>query len=85
VGDGLVNYGSPRQPRGERIVECHSGFAYAERPVALCWEGVRLVVASILAQWRTPSGRCFTVKVEDGRSFELTYNEKYDDWTITLI
>ena len=85
MGDELVNYGSPRRPRGERIVECHSGFTYSERPIALCWEGVRLVVASILAQWLTPTGRCFAVKVEDGRSFELAYYEKEDDWTITLI
>jgi hypothetical protein len=84
VGDELVNYGSPQRPRGERIVECHSGYAYAERPVALCFDGARLVVAAILTQWLIPNGRCFAVKVEDGREFVLTYNENEDDWTITL-
>ena len=26
------------------LVECHSGFSYAEKPVALTWEGQRLEV-----------------------------------------
>jgi hypothetical protein len=84
VGDELVDYGSPQRPRGQNIVECHSGYAYPERPVALCYDGVRLAVTAILTQWRTPNGRCFAVKVGDGREFVLAYNEKEDDWTITL-
>ena len=36
------------------LVECHSGFTYAERPVALTWEGQRLEITRILAEWHSP-------------------------------
>jgi hypothetical protein len=64
------------------LVECHSGYTYAERPTALHWGGERLEVAAIEAQWRIPGGRKFTVRVTDGRRFELFYGELYDEWRI---
>ena len=63
-------------------VECHSGFTYAERPIALQWEGERLEIEEIEAQWRIPGGRRFRVRVVDGRVFELFYGELYDEWRI---
>jgi hypothetical protein len=66
------------------LVECHSGFAYAERPIALTWEGRRLEIAEVEAAWRIPGGRCFRVRVQDGRLFELFYGELYDEWRIHL-
>ena len=39
-------------------VECHSGFEYAERPIALTWEGQRLEIAAIESTWRIPGGKC---------------------------
>ncbi len=65
-----------------KIVECHSEFAYAERPVALTWEGQRSEIASIIAAWRVPERRCFRVQTRDGRLFELTYREADDVWQI---
>ena len=62
------------------LVECHSGYTYAERPIALQWDGDRLVVEEIEDQWRIPGGRKFRVRVEDGRTFELFYGELYGDW-----
>lgn len=76
------------------IVECHSEFAYAERPVALTWEGQRLEVDEILAAWRLPEGRRFRVRTlrhalsgsqcnaRDPLLFELTYREADDAWQI---
>lgn len=66
------------------LVECHSGFAYAERPIALTWEGRRLEIAEVEDMWRIPGGRCFRVRVQDGRAFELFYGELYDEWRIHL-
>ncbi len=63
-------------------VECHSEFAYAERPVALTWEGRRLEVETVLAAWRVPEGRRFRVRTHGGRLFELTYCEADDVWQI---
>lgn len=63
-------------------VECHSGYEYAERPTALRWEGQRLEIAEIQDQWRIPGGKCFRVRTEDDRVFELFYGELYDEWRI---
>jgi hypothetical protein len=64
------------------IVECHSGFAYAEKPTALTWEGQPLEITSILDQWRLPGQRCFRVEASDGQVFELSYGEREDEWHI---
>jgi hypothetical protein len=67
------------------LVECHSGFTYAERPIALRWEDMRLEVDEILARWRIPGGQCFRVRVHDGRVFELFYGELYDEWRVSAV
>lgn len=64
------------------MVECHSGYEYAQRPVALYWEGQRLEIEQIEGQWRTPSGKRFRVCTLDGRMFELFYDEQHDNWRI---
>ena len=67
------------------LVECHSGYTYAERPVAFDWDGERLEIVEVEARWRAPEGRCFRVRVEDGREFELIYGELKDEWRISII
>lgn len=64
------------------LVECHSGFSYAEKPVALTWEGQRLEVSLVLAEWRTPGEKYFRVRTSDGQDFELCYSETSGDWRI---
>jgi hypothetical protein len=64
------------------LVECHSGYTYGERPIALHWQGQRLLVETIEARWRTPSGPAFRVRTEDGQVFELSYRELSDEWQI---
>jgi len=63
-------------------VECHSGYEYAERPIALHWEGERLEIEAVEETWRIPGGKCFRVRVRDGRRFELFYGELYDEWRV---
>ncbi|KAF0109220.1 MAG: hypothetical protein FD146_264 [Anaerolineaceae bacterium] len=63
-------------------VECHSGFTYAEKPVALTWDGQRLEIDEILAAWRTPGERCFRVRTRGLRVFDLVYREAENDWQI---
>ncbi len=67
------------------LVECHSGYEYAERPVALHWEGKRLEIETLEAEWRIPGGHCFRVRTKDGLRFELFYGELYDEWRINPI
>jgi putative sterol carrier protein len=64
------------------LVECHSGFTYADRPVALTWEGQRLEIVQILAEWHTPEKKHFRVRTTDGREFELAYSQATNDWQI---
>jgi hypothetical protein len=63
-------------------VECHSGTTYGERPVALYWEGERLLIVEIEARWRFSDGRRFRVRVEDDRIFMLYYIEQAEEWRI---
>ncbi len=62
-------------------VECLSDSIYAERPIALTWEGRRLEITEILARWRTPRERCFRVRTRDQAVFDLTLDET-DGWHI---
>ena len=64
------------------IVECHSEYEYAEKPVALIWGGQRMEIAEILERWRIPGAKCFRVRTADRQVFELLYGELYDEWRI---
>jgi hypothetical protein len=64
----------------DAAVECHSGYAYAERPIALQWQGERLEIKMILAEWQTPDGKHFRVQTTDDQNFELIYRIAEDAW-----
>jgi hypothetical protein len=66
-------------------VECRSDHTYAQRPVAVHWEGRRLMVTDLLAEWRTPAGKHFRARAADGAIFELTYVEALDEWQVRFI
>jgi len=66
------------------LVECHSGYTYADHPNAIRWEGDRLEIEEIEARWRIPGGLRFRVRVLDGRVFDLFYGELYDEWRISI-
>ena len=64
------------------LVECHSGFTYADRPIALTWEGRRQEIVAIPAEWRSPGRKHFRVRTSDGQDFELSYHEAANEWQI---
>jgi hypothetical protein len=64
------------------IVECHSDYEYAERPISLTWNGQHLAISEIIDRWHIPGARCFRVRTVDGQVFELFYGELYDEWRI---
>ncbi|MEE9513048.1 MAG: hypothetical protein V3V46_03135 [Anaerolineales bacterium] len=66
-------------------VECLSSHTYAERPIALWWEGERLNIVEIVARWRIPGGRRFRVQAENNQVFELCYIELQDEWQVSLL
>lgn len=61
-------------------VECHSGYAYIDRPVALYWEEQRLEIDKIIQRWRTLSGWMFLVQTRDERAFEITFDLSLESW-----
>jgi hypothetical protein len=65
------------------LVECRSDYAYAQRPTALHWDGRRLEVEAVEAEWRTPEGKGFRVRAAGGHRFELVYVEASDEWHIS--
>jgi len=65
------------------LVECHSGFTYAERPKTIYWEGKRLEINRIEKQARTQEGSFFRVRVVEGDTFDLHYNPSSDQWRVT--
>jgi hypothetical protein len=67
------------------LVECRSDSEYAERPLALTWDGQRLEIAEILASWRGPREKGFRIKTADGRAFDLAYREIPDEWHVQPI
>ena len=69
----------------DELVECHSGFTYADRPVALTWEAQRLEIVEVLSRWRTPEKKLFRVRTNAGREFELAYNQATDEWQIETL
>jgi hypothetical protein len=67
------------------IVECRSDTEFAERPLALMWDGTRYEIAEIVARWRGPNEKGFHVKTAEGPAFELTYREVPDEWQVQPI
>ena len=64
------------------LVECYSGYQYAQRPAAFYWQGQRKLVEVILDQWLTPATRSFRVITQDQQIFELHFRFDSDDWEV---
>jgi hypothetical protein len=67
------------------VVECLSDLEYADRPLALSWQGNRYEIAEIVSRWRGPGEKGFHVRTVDGHFFELTYRDVTDDWHVQLL
>ena len=66
----------------ELIVECYSGHTYAQEPRAFTWRGRRYAVQVVERVWRTQEGPHFLVRVEEGGTYELAYDEAEDMWSV---
>ena len=64
-------------------VECYSGSRYAERPIAMHWQGQRLEIRQVLYGWRSPDGPAFDVLVAGDRRLRLELDENSDCWSVT--
>lgn len=66
-------------------VRCYSGHAYAERPLSFNWLGKEQQIAKIESQWEEPAQKCFRVRTEDNKKFNLCYNEAQNMWSAAEI
>jgi hypothetical protein len=62
-------------------VKCYSGYLYAEEPRSFVWQESELRIKSVEKAWQEPGKRLFRVVTQDGRLFELCYNEATDRWS----
>lgn len=67
----------------ETLVYCRSEINYADRPLAITWQGQRLEISEIIGRWRTPQGWRFLIKTENQLVFELLYSLPEDAWQVT--
>ena len=65
----------------ETKVRCYSSYIYAERPKSFIWQERELKIKSIEKAWQEPGKRLFRVLTEDGKLFDLCYNEINDQWS----
>jgi hypothetical protein len=66
----------------ETTVYCYSDYTYAQKPIAFLYNGERLEVSAIEAEWISPEGRGFKINTPEGRHFKLFYNQIGDRWQI---
>jgi hypothetical protein len=69
----------------ETKVKCYSGYVYAQEPRSFVWQERELETQSVEKAWREPGKRLFRVVTQDGRLFELCYNETIDRWSVELM
>jgi hypothetical protein len=62
-------------------VKCYSGYIYAQEPQSFIWQGEENRIKSIEKAWQEPGKRLFKVVTENGKLFELCYNETNDQWS----
>ena len=62
-------------------VKCYSGYIYAQEPQSFIWQEKENRIESIEKAWQEPGKRLFKAVTEDGKLFELCYNETNDQWS----
>ena len=65
----------------EVSVKCYSGYLYAEEPRSFVWQETEMEIQSVQEAWQEPGKRLFRLVTQDGRLFELCYNEATDRWS----
>lgn len=69
----------------ENRVVCRSEYQYEQTPTAIVWDGQRLEIDAILAEWRSPQGKGFRVQTGGAGMFELFYDAVSSSWDISQL
>ncbi len=65
------------------LVQCHSGYTYAQEPRAFRYGAEHRTVVEIRRRWRQPAGPRFEVLANDGATYLLAYDEAHDHWDVS--
>lgn len=60
-------------------VDCYAGHRDEESPRRLRLDG-RVVELTVIEGWRTPEGRWFRVRGDDGELYVLKHDERSGEW-----
>jgi len=63
-------------------VQCHSGYTYAEKPVAFNYRNEDYKIDKIEKEWREPEEKHFLVLTRNKKIFELCYNDHKNEWSL---
>ena len=69
----------------ELKVFCHAGYRGEETPRRLRLEQREIDVREVLATWREPGHRLFTVLGHDGERYTLRRDDHADTWELVSI
>ena len=64
-------------------VKCYSSYTYAQEPQSFTWQEEENRIKEIEKAWQEPGKRVFKIITEDGKLFELCYNETGEQWLAT--
>jgi hypothetical protein len=62
-------------------VKCYSGYIYTYEPRSFIWQVKELRISLVEKAWQELGSRIFRVVTENGKLFELCYNERTDRWS----
>ncbi len=63
-------------------VQCYSGYRADESPRHFVLDGNELRVRRVLAEWREPESRHFTIRADDGKDYLLRQEMGSDSWQV---
>ena len=65
-------------------VECYAGYQAEETPRRLLFTDRNVGVAEVVTRWRTPQGRGFRCRGDDGVLYILPQDDRSGRWTAAV-
>ena len=65
-------------------VECYAGHRGEQTPRTLTLGDRRIGVSEVLDAWLAPAYRYFKVRGEDGDTYLVRHDERYNTWELTM-
>ncbi|MDP2949465.1 MAG: hypothetical protein Q8P22_07995 [Chloroflexota bacterium] len=70
---------------GNVQVDAYAGATYPEEPRAFMWQGQRVELARVEAQWREPGKSMWLVVDTAGGRFRMSYEVERGEWQVSKL